>query len=128
MLDLGFFEIVIIGVVAVLILGPEKLPEALANVMKFLKKIKNFISETQKSIEKELEIEDLKKEANQYKEELLLNKQKLEELTNREIATPINEQIGDMKKIENETKREVTLKKGSAKSELQNLLKKRDEK
>lgn len=122
MLDLGFFEIVLIGIVAIIVLGPEKLPETMANIFRFLKKVKNFLSEAKSSIDRELQIQELKEEANRYKQDLLSASQKLEEMTNREVRDPINSEIRRVKKIENETKDEVTLRKDSAKSQLQSLL------
>lgn len=122
MLDLGFFEILLIGIVAIVVLGPEKLPETMANIFRFFKKVKNFLSEAKSSIDKELQIDELREEANQYKRELMSASQKLEEMANREIKNPIDSEIRDVKKIENETKSEVTLRKDSAKSELKSLL------
>jgi sec-independent protein translocase protein TatB len=124
MLDLGFFEIALIGIVAVLVLGPEKLPEAIAGVMRFLRKIKSFISETKDSIDKELQIEELKKEAQTYKDELMSASKQLDELSRKEIANPIQKEVSEMKKVE----KEVTLKKESAKLELKSLLSKQEKK
>ncbi len=122
MLDLGFFEILLIGILAIVVLGPDKLPETMANIFRFFKKIKHFITETKSTIDKELQIQELKDEANHYKQELMSASQKLEEMTNSEIRNPINDEVREMKKIDNETKSEVTLRKDSAKSELQSLL------
>jgi sec-independent protein translocase protein TatB len=96
MLDLGFFEIALIGIVAVLVLGPEKLPEAIAGVMRFLRKIKSFISETKDSIDKELQIEELKKEAQTYKDELMSASKQLDELSRKEIANPIQKEVSEI--------------------------------
>jgi Sec-independent protein translocase protein TatA len=40
----------------VVVLGPEKLPETMASIFKYLRKIGNFISETKESIDRELQI------------------------------------------------------------------------
>jgi sec-independent protein translocase protein TatB len=121
-LDLGFFEILLIGIVAVIVLGPEKLPEAMAKVFKFFRKAKNLVMGIKDSIDKELQIEELKEEANRYKSDLMSAQQQLNDLANRDIANPINSEIRDMKKVESETKKEVTLRKDSAKLELKQLL------
>lgn len=122
MLDLGFSEILLIGIIAIVVLGPEKLPETMAKIFKFLRKAKNMLLEAKSSIDKELQIEELREEANRYKEELMSASQKLEELANREIKNPINNEVKEVKKIEYETKEKVTLKKDSAKSQLKSLL------
>ncbi len=118
MFDLGFSEILLIAVIAIVILGPEKLPEALAQTFKFFKRVKNVIFDIKDSIDKELQIEELREEANRYKEELMSASKKLEELANREVAEPINSEVKTIEK----TKQEVTLKKESAKAQLQALL------
>lgn len=118
MFDLGFSEILLIAVIAIVILGPDKLPEALAQTFKFFKRVKNVIFDIKDSIDKELQIEELREEANRYKEELMSASKKLEELANREVAEPINSEIRTIEK----TKQEVTLKKESAKAQLQALL------
>ena len=122
MLDLGFFEIVFIGVIAVLVLGPEKLPEAMASIFKYLRKITKFISETKNSIDRELQIKELKDEANKYKQDLLSASQQLQEMTNREIRNPLEDEIMEIKKIETDTKRDITIRKDSATSELKSML------
>jgi sec-independent protein translocase protein TatB len=125
MFDFGFSEFVVISILAILVLGPEKLPETLASIYRFIKKIKTFLMNTQKSIEKELELEDLKKELDMQREELSFTRRQFEELANRDIATPINEEISQIKELEKETKREITMKKeNSAKDELNQLLNK----
>lgn len=121
MLDLGFFEIILIGIIAIVVVGPEKLPETMGNIFKFFKKMKNFMTETKDSFEKELQIKELKDEANKYKQDLMSASQKLEEMTNNEINNPINNEIAKMKSIE--IKENITLTKSSAKSELDSILK-----
>ena len=37
MFGMGFFEIVVIVIVAIIFLGPDKLPQAIVDVVKFLK-------------------------------------------------------------------------------------------
>ncbi|WP_267523005.1 Sec-independent protein translocase protein TatB [Campylobacter sp. MG1] len=63
-------EIVIILIVAVLVLGPEKLPSTIIEVAKFLKAIKKHVNEARASIENEINISELKDEARKYKEEI----------------------------------------------------------
>ena len=41
MLDIGFSEFLVVVVLAVLVLGPDKLPEAMKDFARFIKKIKN---------------------------------------------------------------------------------------
>jgi len=70
MFGMGFTEIMIIAVIAVIFLGPDKLPEAMINIAKFFRSFKNTLSDAKNSIEQEMNISDLKKEALSYKNEL----------------------------------------------------------
>ncbi|EKA8482084.1 Sec-independent protein translocase subunit TatB, partial [Campylobacter coli] len=64
-----FGEIIVILIVAILVLGPDKLPEAIVQIAKILKALKRNIDDAKSSIEKEIRINDLKEEAKKYKDE-----------------------------------------------------------
>ncbi|AJC84555.1 Sec-independent protein translocase protein TatB [Campylobacter peloridis] len=66
---MSFGEILVILVVAILVLGPEKLPSTIVEIAKILKAIKSNIDEAKASINKELKIAELKDEAQKYKDE-----------------------------------------------------------
>jgi len=70
MFGMGFTEIMIIAVIAVIFLGPDKLPEAMINIAKFFRSFKNTLSDAKNSIEQEMNISDLKKEALSYKNQI----------------------------------------------------------
>ncbi|EAL8183528.1 Sec-independent protein translocase subunit TatB, partial [Campylobacter coli] len=65
----SFGEIIVILIVAILVLGPDKLPEAIVQIAKILKALKRNIDDAKSSIEKEIRINDLKEEAKKYKDE-----------------------------------------------------------
>ena len=69
MFGMGFAEILIIGVIAILFLGPDKLPETMIQIAKFFKSVKTTVASAKSSIEEELHIEEIKKEANSYKQQ-----------------------------------------------------------
>ncbi|MEH0334115.1 Sec-independent protein translocase protein TatB [Campylobacter coli] len=66
---MSFGEIIVILIVAILVLGPDKLPEAVVQIAKILKALKRNIDDAKSSIEKEVRINDLKEEAKKYKDE-----------------------------------------------------------
>jgi sec-independent protein translocase protein TatB len=63
-------------------LGPDKLPEVMVQVAKFFKSFKSTVADAKQTIEKELDVHELKHSALEYKE-------KIESLTN-EIQNPAN--------------------------------------
>ncbi len=71
MFGMGFMEIMIIAVIAVIFLGPDKLPETMVNIAKFFRSTKASLSSAKESLEQEMNISELKKEALSYKDELM---------------------------------------------------------
>lgn len=71
MFGMGFTEILIIAVIAILFLGPDKLPSAMVEIAKFFRSVKKTIGTVKDSLEEEMNITDIKEEALAYKKELL---------------------------------------------------------
>jgi sec-independent protein translocase protein TatB len=70
MFGIGFTEILLISIIAILFLGPDKLPEAMVQIAKFIKGVKKTVGEAKSSLDEELRIADLKEEALNYKKKL----------------------------------------------------------
>lgn len=70
MFGIGFTELLLIAIIAILFLGPDKLPTALVDMAKFIKSVKKTISEAKSSLEEEMKIAELKEEALNYKKQL----------------------------------------------------------
>ena len=70
MFGMGIGEILIIAIIAIIFLGPEKLPEAMVKGAKFFKSFKNSINDVKSSFEQEMKIQELKDEALTYKKKL----------------------------------------------------------
>lgn len=70
MFGIGFTELLLISIVAILFLGPDKLPSALVEMAKFIKSVKKTVGDAKSSIEEEMNIADLKEEALNYKKQL----------------------------------------------------------
>ena len=61
MFDIGFWELVIIGIVALLVVGPERLPGLVKDVLRWTRAIQRFVVSTKRDIERELDL-DLKQD------------------------------------------------------------------
>ncbi len=70
MFGMSFGEILIIAVIAILFIGPDKLPETMVKIAKFFRSFKNTVHETKETIEQEIHLAELKEEAISYKETL----------------------------------------------------------
>ncbi len=60
MFDIGFWELAIIGLVALVVIGPERLPGVARTVGRWVGGGRRMISALKEDIEKEIEIEELK--------------------------------------------------------------------
>lgn len=67
MFGMSLPEIIVILVIAVLVLGPDKLPEALVKFAKFFKYFKTQVNNAKSNFEQEVRIAELKADANKLK-------------------------------------------------------------
>jgi len=70
MFGMGIGEILLIAIIAIIFLGPEKLPDAMVKGAKFFKSFKSSINDVKSSFEQEMKIQELKDEALTYKKKL----------------------------------------------------------
>lgn len=61
MFDIGFWEIIIIGVVALLVIGPERLPGIARKAGMWLGRGRRFVQTVKADIDRELATEDLRR-------------------------------------------------------------------
>ncbi len=84
MFDVGFWEMLLIGVVGILVIGPEKLPEVARNVGKWVGKARRYVANVRRDFESEINSSDL-----------------------RELLGEQEAQIRELRGLVDETKREV---------------------
>lgn len=60
MFDIGFWELVVVAIVALLVVGPERLPDLARDAGMWMGKIRRFINHTRRELESELRITDSK--------------------------------------------------------------------
>ncbi len=84
--DLGFSEILFIAIIAIIVLGPEKLPDTMVQIGKFIGKIKRMWKDATADIRKEIELEEMKEEMKKYKEEL------------EKLQRKVNDDVGEINK------------------------------
>lgn len=91
MFGMGLGEIFLIAIVAVLFLGPEKLPETMVQIAKFFRQVKGTLNSAKTTLEEEMKFSELKESALSYKKELTEASAELERMTNvTEIGSELN--------------------------------------
>jgi sec-independent protein translocase protein TatB len=61
MFDIGFSELVLIGVVALIVIGPEKLPKTARTLGHLFGRLQRYVSDVKADISREMELDELKK-------------------------------------------------------------------
>ncbi|MDD4874151.1 MAG: Sec-independent protein translocase protein TatB [Dehalococcoidales bacterium] len=107
--DMGFFEILVVMVVALLVIGPDKLPEYARKFGKMVRDLKkmtnNLTGEITRSLDLEGEVDELKRTALGMKgslDEESLKIKKALDLEADEIARTVDLEVAGVKKAINE--------------------------
>src|SRR5258706_6490767 len=61
MFDVGFSEIVVIGVVALIVIGPERLPKVARTLGHMFGRLQRYVNEVKADINREMELDELRK-------------------------------------------------------------------
>lgn len=91
---MGIGEIFLIAIIAVLFLGPEKLPATMVDIAKFFRSVKGTVNSARATIEEEMNFSEMKQEALNYKKDLLDASSELERMTN---VTEIGSEVQSIK-------------------------------
>lgn len=89
MFDIAFSELVVIGVVALLVIGPDKLPKVARTAGHLFGRAQRYVSDVKSDINNELRLEEMKK----LQDEILQNTQ-YDETIKYEVGQVINHDTG----------------------------------
>jgi sec-independent protein translocase protein TatB len=68
MIDFGFDKIALIGAVALIVIGPEKLPRVARTVGHLLGKAQRYVADVKAEVNRSIELEELKKMKGQFED------------------------------------------------------------
>jgi len=85
MFDIGLIEMLIVFVVALLVIGPERLPSVARTLGKYVAKARRFVAGVRSDIERELHADEL-----------------------RQILKDQSDQIDDLKEVLDDTRKQIT--------------------
>lgn len=115
MFGMSFAEIIVIAVVAVIFLGPDKLPDAMIKFARFFKLIKQTANSAKSTFENEIKIAELKEDAKRFKDNI-------SETTNSVRKKLTFDELDALKKTASDTTKSINEKLSEVKKELSNPL------
>lgn len=68
MFDIGFSELLVIAVVALIVIGPERLPSVARTVGHLLGRLQRYVADVKADINREIELDELRKMRDSFKE------------------------------------------------------------
>ncbi|MCV6621672.1 MAG: Sec-independent protein translocase protein TatB [Cellvibrionaceae bacterium] len=83
MFDIGFFELLLIAVVSLVVIGPERLPGTLRKLALYWGRIKRSISDTRQEIEQQIGADDIRRQL--HNEEVMERLAKAEAELNKSL-------------------------------------------
>ena len=73
MFDFGFWEIAIIGVITLIVVGPEKMPSLARKAGLYIGKLNKFFTKIKSDINEELKMDEIKEQMSMEEEKTILS-------------------------------------------------------
>tara|TARA_R110002110_G_scaffold205066_7_gene417208 strand:- start:359049 stop:359474 length:426 start_codon:yes stop_codon:yes gene_type:complete len=93
MFDIGFAELIIIGIVSLLVIGPERLPATIRTTSLWLNRIKRGFNDIKQEVQQELHNDSVMQELKKTGEQLRQQTDSLGQDINK-AGSALNEQLG----------------------------------
>jgi sec-independent protein translocase protein TatB len=97
---IGFFEFMVIMIVAVLFLGPDKLPQAIVKIVRTFKTFSKSINDAKAAIEEEINLQELKEDSKKYRALLEKNTEEIRKklsFDELDALSEVNSTIAELK-------------------------------
>ncbi len=96
MFDVGFSEMIVIGIVALVVIGPERLPKVARTVGHLIGRAQRYVNDVKRDIDREVQIDELRKLQSQMQDAA------------REIETSVSTSVAEVKQELDKTEGELT--------------------
>ncbi|MDP2246957.1 MAG: Sec-independent protein translocase protein TatB [Nitrosomonadales bacterium] len=94
MFDIAFTELVIVAIVALIVIGPEKLPKVARTLGSLAGRMQRYVATVKHDIERELQLDDLKK----LQQDIQQGSQNIK----NEVENTIHSGVSDIKQVVDE--------------------------
>jgi sec-independent protein translocase protein TatB len=98
MFDIGFTELMLIGVVALLVVGPERLPKLARTAGQWLGRLNRYVSQVKQDVSRDMQLEELRKMQQEMKD----SAQKYEILAGdaaRQVEETVEQETSSISKV-----------------------------
>ena len=98
MFDIGFSELMLIGIVALVVIGPERLPKVARTAGQWLGRLNRYVSQVKQDIDRDIKLDELRKMQQEMKD----SAQRYEIMagdTKREIETAVEQETGQISRV-----------------------------
>jgi len=90
--DIGFFELLIVAIVGLVVIGPERLPETVRSISLWIGRLKRSLRETRSELEKQLGADDIRRQL--HNEEIMRSLESTRQSIENSVKDNVN-QIAD---------------------------------
>jgi sec-independent protein translocase protein TatB len=101
MFDIGFLELIIVAIIALLVLGPERLPVAARSVGRWVGKARRMVNKFSQEIDRQVEIDELREQLKKQGESLNINDDA------KQIHRTVSEALTEASTTENTSKTDL---------------------
>lgn len=98
MFDIGFIELLVVGVVALLVIGPERLPKAARTAGQWIGRLNRYVAQVKQDIDRDMRLEELRK----MQQEMQASIQKYELMANetaQQVEDTVAKETGELRKV-----------------------------
>ena len=96
MFDVGFSELMVIGIVALVVIGPEKLPRVAKTIGHLMGRAQRYVNDVKADIHREMEIDELRKLQSQMHDAAKEVEQTVASHVSA-VESSVNTAVGDVK-------------------------------
>lgn len=94
MFDIGFFELILVAIVGLVVIGPERLPETVRTVSLWIGRFKRSLRETRTEFEQQIGADEIRRQLHNEEVMRSLN------ATREEIERVINEEPSELPDVD----------------------------
>ena len=98
MFDFSFSELILIGVVALIVIGPERLPKVARTAGHLFGRFQRYVNSVKSDISREMELDELRKAGQAFKESVELGARNLESKAS-ETEYQLRDELGTKDKV-----------------------------